>query len=298
MPSVAVVVCTRNRADHLARLLRALDAQTITDREVVIVDDASTDTTAALLGEHDIRLPHRRGPSAARNAGWRATTAPLVAFTDDDCEPAPDWLERLLEAHAAHPQALLQGPTTPEDVARGPLARTQDVQRLGPYYQCSNVAYPRDVLEAVGGFDDGWDWGGEDTDLAWRAIAAGTPTHWVAEARVTHAVFDRTPAQFVHAAPRFEPAMRLLKDHPALRPHVLWRGPFWKPSHAYVLLALLGLGLATRHRLAALLIAPYLRDLRPRLHGYPELAPVFLAYDLIETASTIRGGVRNRTPVA
>ena len=111
-PEIAVVAATHNRSDRLAALLDALRAQTLgSDRfEVVIVDDASSDGTRELLaearGRGDLALTvlHQdssRGPAAARNAGWRAATAPLVAFTDDDCRPSPGWLAAGLRALTA-----------------------------------------------------------------------------------------------------------------------------------------------------------------------------------------------------
>jgi GT2 family glycosyltransferase len=275
MPPVAVVVCTRNRPERLANLRRALAAQSHQDFELRIVDDSADPPM---------------GPSAARNEGWRATTAPLVAFTDDDCEPAPDWLERLLAAHAESPHAVLQGSTEPLERERhlldSPRARTQVVRQIGPYYQCCNIAYPRRVLERVGGFAQDWPWGGEDADLAWRAKEAGVPFAWVPEARVEHAVTVPTPAEYLRSAAKFEPAMRLLADHPQMRPLVLEHGLLWKRSHAKALLAAAGLLLARRHRPAAALALPLLAS-----------GPLQAAYTVLETASTIRGGIRHRTPV-
>lgn len=305
-PSAAVVVCTRNRAARLPALLTCLAGQTFEDFELVVVDDASDDTTPAVLAAHDdprlrvVRETRRVGPSVARDDGWRTTTAPLVAFTDDDCEPAPGWLAALYDAHRARPEAVLQGPTAPIERERhllGPLARTQQVPRLGPYYQCCNIAYPRTVLERVGGFDRTYDWGGEDTDLAWRAIEAGTPFAWVPDAAVAHAVTVAAPLEFLRGAGKFSGAMRLVADHPGLRPLALEHDLFWKRTHALLLLAMAGVVGARRLPPAALLALPYLRDLRRRLDGEVALAPVLAAYDVAETATTVRGGIRHRTPV-
>ncbi len=273
MASVAVVVCTRNRPERLANLLRALDAQTHRDFELRVVEDN---------GEPPL------GPSVARDDGWRATSAPLVAFTDDDCEPAPDWLAQLVAAHERQPDAVLQGATEPlareAHLLEHPRARTQVVRQLGPYYQCCNIAYPRAVLEQVGGFARDWPWGGEDADLAWRAQEAGAPFAWVPGARVEHAVTVPTPLEYLCGAAKFEPAMRLLRDHPQIRPLVLDHGVLWKRSHAKPLLAAAGVLLARRHPAALLLAAPLLRG-----------GAVQAAYDVLETASTLRGAISNRT---
>src|SRR4051794_33546447 len=102
-------MATHNRARRLEAMLASLREQTLGHDafEVVVVDDASDDegeTRAALdaavgRGDLDLRVIHRersRGPAVARNEGWRAARAPLVAFTDDDCRAAPEWLESAL----------------------------------------------------------------------------------------------------------------------------------------------------------------------------------------------------------
>jgi glycosyltransferase involved in cell wall biosynthesis len=94
----------RNGTRSLPALLDALAAQTLPAHavEVVVVDDASTDGTAALVAADRsarlVRLPRRAGSYAARNHGAAVARAPVLAFTDADCRPAPDWLERGLVA--------------------------------------------------------------------------------------------------------------------------------------------------------------------------------------------------------
>lgn len=99
-PRATVVVCCHNGADALPRTLDALDAQTVRDHlEVVVVDDGSTDATARVADRAGVRIvrhPHNRGLAAARNTGWRTASAPIVAYTDDDCRPRPEWLATLL----------------------------------------------------------------------------------------------------------------------------------------------------------------------------------------------------------
>jgi O-antigen biosynthesis protein len=95
---VSVIIATRNRRDSLRRTLSALEKQTLTPHEVIVVDDGSNDGTGTMFaaefpGAIYLRLDERRGPAAARNLGVRAATAELVAFTDDDCIPPPGWLQ-------------------------------------------------------------------------------------------------------------------------------------------------------------------------------------------------------------
>src|SRR5262249_38766569 len=98
--------------------------------DVVIVDDGSRDATpqileAAMAGPLRLRTitqPEGRGAGAARNIGWRATQSPLIAFTDDDCRPDPEWLETLAPALRGHPRPDRPGPHAARS-ARGRDAR-------------------------------------------------------------------------------------------------------------------------------------------------------------------------------
>src|SRR5207245_7596905 len=97
-PAVSVVVATRNRSSRLAALLESLRAQTMSDFEVIVVDDASEDGTADLLREQEasgglalrvMRHDVATGTATARNAGLRAAAAPLVGLTRHHCEAHP-----------------------------------------------------------------------------------------------------------------------------------------------------------------------------------------------------------------
>ena len=107
-PEVSVVIPTHDRLDVLPEVLDALEAQQAdVPFEIVVVDDGSTDGTAAFLAERrtTAKIPlavltqENRGPAAARNAGVAAAAAPLVAFLGDDTVPSPGWLAAHLEAH-------------------------------------------------------------------------------------------------------------------------------------------------------------------------------------------------------
>ncbi|MFL5895126.1 MAG: glycosyltransferase family 2 protein, partial [Thermoleophilaceae bacterium] len=234
-PEASVVVATHNRRDRLAAMLESLRAQTLepTRFEIVVVDDASSDETPALL-EREAQRPGpalrvtrqelSRGPAAARNAGWRAARGGLVAFIDDDCIAAAGWLEAGLAAHAQSPGAFVQGPVGPiphEAERRGPFTRTVTVDSLGPYYQTCNIFYPRELLERLDGFDETFpNPGGEDTDLAWRAIEAGVEPVWAGDAAVHHAVNRFDLEGLVQLALRWAPSMEVYLRHPKLREEV------------------------------------------------------------------------------
>jgi hypothetical protein len=88
--------------------------------------------------------------------------------------------------------------------------------------------------------------------------------------------------------------MRVFARHPALRRELRW-GLFWKSSHALLLLAIIGIALSSRIRLAALLALPYARHLRARCKAEKaplHLAPYIALYDAVETYATARGAIR------
>lgn len=317
-PAVSVVVATRDRARRLRALLESLAAQTLREFELVVVDDGSTDATARVLAEEeqrgrfDLRVIRRAaagGPSAARNDGWRAARGPLVAFVDDDCRATRGWLEALVgaagSANAERVDPVVQGRTLPDPAearSLGPFSRSLWVESPGPYYQACNIAYPRALLDRLGGFDaEAFPMVGEDTDLAWRARAAGADFRWAPDALVHHAVARLGPVGKLRAAARWTPSIRLFARHRSLRAEHLTYGVFWKGTHYLLVRALLAPALRRRAPLLALwLAAPYLRNLleRGRIEGGgPAAAPYYALHDAVELTAVARGALRYRTPV-
>ncbi len=278
--SVAVVVATRGRPEQLAALRASLDAQTFRDFELVVVEDSEG-----------------RGPAWARNAGWHGTSANLIVFVDDDCVAAPGWLEALVDA--ASSGAVVQGRVEPAQPMR-PFSRSLVVRGgPGPWFQTANIAYPRAVLESVEGFDaDAFPFVGEDTDLAWRARAAGARFTFAADAVVRHDVVRQGPVGALRFAFRWSDSVRLFARHPELRRAALTKRVFWKGSHYLLVRALLTLLVPRRLRpLAVWLWLPYALHLVDRWHdegGGPALAPWLVLHDLVEVAAIARGAVKHR----
>jgi glycosyltransferase involved in cell wall biosynthesis len=316
-PEISVVAATHNRAARLRALLAGLRAQTLAaDRfEVVIVDDGSADDTGAVLAEeaaagvldlHVIRHASGQGPAAARNAGWRLARAPLIAFIDDDCRPAPRWLEAGLEVWAGDEQRFVQGRTDPDpDEAdrEGPFTRTLRVRTLGPFFQTCNIFYPRALLERSGGFDgDAFLLpGAEDADLAWRVLDAGAEARFAEEAQAYHAVHELGPVGLLRLAWRWRETAALYARHPARRTVLTYR-IFWKKTHYLLVRALIGLLIPRRIRVLRPLrywclapIAPAYLERGRAEGGTVLLAPYYLVYDAVELAAVVRGAVRHRT---
>lgn len=309
-PEVAVVIPTRGREARLRFALEALAAQTLArDRfEVVVVRGGEAAAPFADppngLRLRSLEAPPDSGPAAKRNLGWRGTEAPLIAFTDDDCRPDPAWVKQLLDA-AGRRDRIVQGRTEPDPdelhLLLG-LARTQEIPRGSEWYETCNIAYPRRLLEDLGGFDESYSFGGEDTDLGLRARAAGADAVFAADAVVRHAVLPTTLVQALREVAERDWLPRLLARHPVQR-RAIYRRYFQRDTHALFLLAVAGLLLARRHPLGAAAALPYLRRyLHPTLRPRPLLRsalhlPARALVDGLEVAVTARGALRHRTLV-
>lgn len=304
-PLVSVVVPTRSRPERLARLLDGLAAQTLEPAafEVVVVSDGSSPATErATSGRNTtvVRLKPPRGPAGARNAGWQAARARYVAFIDDDCVPTAAWLERLLEV--AHEDRVVQGRTLPDPAEAhraGLFSRTVWVETLGPQYETCNILYPRSLLERLHGFEEsfGFTPGGEDTDLAWRAIGSGYRTEFAPAALVHHAVEWLGPLGMLRVAARWSTSIQLFARHPRTR-SMLYRGRFWNVWHYLMWRSILAVALPGWLR--RMLLTLHLLALRRRAleAGSGSWAVAFLlVHDLVECWAVARGALRYRTLV-
>lgn len=283
--SVTVVVPTVDRVELLRRCLRGLAGA-----DVLVVHDGNPGVETLLdeLGVRGLRIA-ARGVSAKRNAGWRAATSERVAFTDDDCEPAPGWLAAL----SAAPEDFVAGPVRPhpEDSAGGLWARTVTAEQPGFYPGC-NLLVRRSALEAVDGFDDRMR-GGEDTDLAWRVRESGASHAWVPQALVWHAVRAVTFPEHLRSLTRWAALPLLARKHPQLRGDLAHRRVFWKDSHPAAALALAGLALSLVDRRALVGILPVV--VRRIGHAGPSVGVQLALNDVVETAVLAVGSVRHRS---
>ncbi len=316
-PEASIVVVTRDRAARLESLLQSLAAQAagLETFEVIVVDDASSDETHAVLDREiacgrmnlaALRNERPIGPGGSRNLGWQRAKAPTIAFIDDDCVASPGWLAAGLAACSGRPGSFVQGRTEPipaEMELQGPFSYTIEVYGPGPYYETCNIFYPRQLLEQLGGFDSAAFPGprGEDCDLAWRAIEAGAEPAFAADARVFHAVHRLGPVGKLRRAASWTEAMLMFARHPGLRSAALHNGVFWEVRHQG-LLRLLIAALLPR-RLAALriwLAAPYFRHALDRVRAEQTrvlVLPYYLVHDAIEMGAVVRGAIRYRTLV-
>ena len=136
------------------------------------------------------------GVYRARNTGWTGTESDVVAFTDADCVPGPEWIEKLLDPFsdpsvvAVGGEAVLPEVRTPAQRwarLRGFMSQESNFRHpFMPFLATANAAYRRSVLEQVGGFEESFLSGG-DTDISWRVQAfAGGRLAFQPDATVTH----------------------------------------------------------------------------------------------------------------
>jgi hypothetical protein len=319
-PRVSVVVPVRDRRALLRRLLDALAAQTLTDHEVVVVDDHSSDgSREEALADERAGRPVRvvqsvtRGAVPARRAGVDAARAPFVAFTDSDCVPDAGWLAAgiaLLESGAD----VVQGVTRPLRPPL-PLERTVAVDHDDGLYATCNVFYRRSAYDAAGGFDlDAstrlgfrpgtrlTDLGlGEDTLLGWRVRRAGSAS-FAADAVVHHHVFDADLAESLRRAWTVGAFPSLVREVPELRQTLLLDGMLLGDGSRLALYAAAIALLRRRKGLAGATLAGWAVT---RAHRFGDVSwkraaaalPADLAVDVVAAVALAAGSVRARTLV-
>jgi len=197
---VSVVIPAYNAEDTLGACLEALGAQSAPpDRyEVIVVDDGSDDGTVAVAREHGVRLVRQpnAGPAAARNTGARAARGKILLFTDADCAPAPDWIERMTAPFDDPEVAGAKGvyrTRQREWVARFVQQEYEERyarmvgQECIDFVDTYSAAYRRDIFLAHGGFDSLFPLPSvEDQEFSFRLARVGCWLAFVPDAVVFH----------------------------------------------------------------------------------------------------------------
>jgi glycosyltransferase involved in cell wall biosynthesis len=287
---LSVVICSLNGAAGVDRCIRALATQTIrSDLEIIVSDDGSTDDTSEMArarGAIVTRSATNRGVSAARNSGVDISSASIVAFIDDDCEPESQWAEQLIAGYDERAVALggpllvggdasllldylaRHNPLEPQELD---LAKSDKLPyRLYLYIQrqwkspaprgrrevfsfaSANMSVRRQAFLDVGGFDERFRFGAEDEDLC-RRLRRGFPGGrllFTPEARVRHyfkaSLRDTLRRRYAYG----RGSAQLYRKWPSVRP-TFFPGPL-------VVLAMLALSVRIPALVAVAVLLPHL----------------------------------------
>jgi glycosyltransferase involved in cell wall biosynthesis len=187
----SVIVCAYNEERLLPGCLHSLLQQSFPPYEIIVINNASTDRTAAVATIPGVRVVDepRKGLVVARETGRRMSIGDVLVYVDADCRAPRDWLERLAQEFVGeNPPAAVTGPyrfydwdlfgrilIRMYDYSVAPLTHVlaQYVFGIGAVLYGGNFAVRRDSLEAIGGFDTSIEFHGEDTNLARRISKAG-----------------------------------------------------------------------------------------------------------------------------
>jgi GT2 family glycosyltransferase len=203
--AATVIIPSFNRAAQLATALRALARQLTVPGgfEVIVVDDGGDPplderslTAASGIACRVLRTSNG-GPAAARNLAARQARGRILAFTDDDCEPDPDWLPGLVRRHQAADSPRIVGGRTVNRLSSNPFAATsQNLITLGYahynrdperalFFASNNLSIPRREFAQLGGFDERFRTA-EDRDLCDRWVLSGRTMTYAPECVILH----------------------------------------------------------------------------------------------------------------
>jgi glycosyltransferase involved in cell wall biosynthesis len=204
-PFISVVVPTHDRPALLLECLDALVAQDYprSSFEVIVVDDDSPEPPEAAIEAYRERLDisllrqGRAGPGTARNTAAHQATGVLIAFTDDDCRPAPQWLSALATRHERSPQHGLGGRTlnrlernlcsvASQLIADAAYANYNQDADDARFFASNNLAFPTATFREVGGFAREFNVASEDRELCDRWRYLGNKLGYTPDAIVLH----------------------------------------------------------------------------------------------------------------
>ncbi len=201
VPRVSVIVPVHNGALTIARCLSALAQNPAGLFEVIVVDDRSTDTTAAIAAAHGARVianPERGGPAAARNAGAAIARGEILLFVDADVEVQPGTVAQIVAHLDRHPEIAGVFGSYDDDPAHPNFASQyrnllhhfihQTAQRRSSSFWAGCGAIRREVFVSAGGFDAARypRPATEDIELGLRLARAGSEVHLASEIQVKH----------------------------------------------------------------------------------------------------------------
>ena len=243
-PRVSVVVCAYNASDTLEDCLTALERQSYPDYEIIVVNDGSRDSTGDIARRHAgirvVDIPNG-GLSAARNVGLAEATGEIVAYTDADTRADRDWLTFLVQPFlnsdvvgSGGPNVVpADDPPTAQCIARAPGGPTHVLldDRIAEHVPGCNMAFRREALVAIGGFNPVYLRAGDDVDVCWRLQARGWKIGFASAALVWHHHRASVKAYWRQQLGYGEGERWLMAHHPEkfLDGRMLWHGRIYSP---------------------------------------------------------------------
>ncbi len=231
-----IQLCTYNRSELLERVLDGCLEQTVPDDayEVVLVNDGSTDDTAATIERAGARAACRftvvsqpnSGLAKGRNAGIARATGERIIFIDDDVLVLPNFVEEHLRSHASHPQSIVRGGAIEVESFDDLPPPVWSIRNYsGNYFWTTNVSVPLATMRTIGGFDESFsEYGWEDIDVGLRLRRAGVKAAFNPKALAYHhkprlrsGGVERMVRQ---ARAQARTAVRLAKLHPHWRTYL------------------------------------------------------------------------------
>jgi GT2 family glycosyltransferase len=243
-PKVSVVVCAYNAASTLEECLTSLERLAYPSYEIILVNDGSTDETVAIARRHPlvrrVDVPNG-GLGAARNVGLSEATGEIVAYTDADVRVDPDWLTFLVQPFLRSDAVGVGGPNVvPADdswgaqcVARAPGGPTHVLldDTVAEHVPGCNMAFRREALLGIGGFDPIFVKAGDDVDVCWRLQARGWRIGFAPAALVWHHHRGSIRAYWRQQVGYGEGETWLMHRHPGkfARGRIVWSGHIYSP---------------------------------------------------------------------
>jgi GT2 family glycosyltransferase len=197
-PRISIVLCSYNGARVIRDCLEGIRELDYPCFETIVVDDGSTDATAAIAREMRFRVisTPNQGLSAARNTGMEAATGEIIAYIDDDARPDPHWLTYLAATFMRTPHVGVGGPNIPppgdglvaDCVANAPGGPIHVLlsDQIAEHIPGCNSAFRKSALHAVGGFDPRFRTAGDDVDVCWKLQERGWSLGFNPAAMVWH----------------------------------------------------------------------------------------------------------------
>jgi cellulose synthase/poly-beta-1,6-N-acetylglucosamine synthase-like glycosyltransferase len=246
---ISIIIPTYKRPGYLFRCLEALWKQDMASSRyevIVVCDGPDAETVFMMEGTNGsgpafelYLLPEKRGPAAARNAGWKRAIGELILFTDDDCIPSPSWVSSYWAAYESYKGQERLGWIFGESLAfRGPLSvpcpkrptdhekNTTGLERAE--FVTANCGCTPAALKAIGGFDESFTmaWR-EDSDLEFKLLEQKIPIINISGAGVTHPVRQAPWGISLKEQKKSLFNALLYKKHPVLFRRKIYRFPFW-----------------------------------------------------------------------